>query len=300
MKDITGQRNGRLTAIRPLYKDKNGAWHWECKCDCGKTTVVSIGNFKPNRTKSCGCIITEHALKMVKQINTSRLGFIKKVDSLVGQVFGDLTVVDLTEVSTNYSQWECRCICGNTIIASRTDLKRGKKTSCGCKDIKNEYEFTSDTCIGYTSDNKPFLVDIDKFDLICNYYWYIDDNGYVRNCNGVKLHRLVTNASSGMDVDHKHGEWSRFDNRSSNLRECSKAENSRNRPPHKNNKLGVKGVSQQGKNKYRVEIQFNHQRIKIGVFNTLKEAADAYDAKAKELFGEYAWLNNYNEKENDL
>ena len=30
----------------------------------------------------------------------------------------------------------------------------------------NEYEFTSDTCIGYTSKGEIFLVDIEMLDLI--------------------------------------------------------------------------------------------------------------------------------------
>lgn len=296
MKDITGQRNGRLTAIKPLYKDKNNAWHWECKCDCGNTSVVCIGNFKPNRTKSCGCSLSESAKKRANDINCNRVNYIKKVDSLVGQVFGQLKVLDIPEVSENFNYYECECACGNHIVVNRKELTSGKKLSCGCEIIKNEYEFTVDTCIGYTLDNHIFLVDIDKFDIIKNYLWSISAEGYVINhANKIKLHRLVTNCPNDKDVDHAHGKESRFDNRSCNLRPCTEAENSRNRPPHKNNKLGVKGVSQIGENRYRVEIQFQHERIRIGIFNTLKEAADAYDAKAKELFGEYAWLNNYKE-----
>lgn len=102
MKDITGQRSGRLTAIKPLYKDKNNAWHWECKCDCGNTSVVCIGNFKPNKTKSCGCSLSESAKKRANDINCNRVNYIKKVDSLVGQVFGQLKVLDIPEVSENF------------------------------------------------------------------------------------------------------------------------------------------------------------------------------------------------------
>ena len=36
---------------------------------------------------------------------------------------------------------------------------------------------------------------------------------------------------------------------------------------------------------------------KAYVAGNWKEAADAYDRKAKELFGEYAWLNNYEGEE---
>ena len=298
MKDITGQRNGRLVAVKPLYKDKHGAWHWECKCDCGNTSVVCIGNFKPNKIRSCGCLISENAQKQIKNIQKLRTNYVKKVDSLVGQSFGCLKVIDLPETSESFNYYECECVCGKHIIVNRKDLINGKKTSCGCQIVKNEYDFTSDTCIGYTLDNQIFLVDIDKFDYIKNYLWSIDSEGYVVcHANKIKLHRLVMGFPDGKDIDHVHGKESRFDNRSCNLRPCTEAENARNRPPHKNNKLGVKGVSQIGESKYRVEIQFQHERIQIGVFDTLKKAADAYDKKAKELFGEYAWLNNYEDKE---
>lgn len=300
MKDITGQRNGKLTAIKPLYQDKNKAWHWKCKCDCGNTSIVSIGNFKPNRTKSCGCSISENAKKRLNDINNNRANYIKNIDSLVGKTFGYLKVIDLPEVSESFKFYECECICGKHIVVSRKNLISGKKTSCGCQVIKNEYEFTVDTCIGHTLDNHIFLVDIDKFDLIKNYLWSISLEGYVVNhANDIKLHRLVTNCSDSKEVDHIHGKDSRFDNRSCNLRLCSEAENARNRPPHKNNKLGVKGVSQISNNNYHAEIQYNHERIDIGKFHTLKEAADAYDAKAKELFGEFAWLNNYKENKGE-
>ena len=35
----------------------------------------------------------------------------------------------------------------------------------------------------------------------------------------------------------------------------------------------------------------------LGLYKTIKEAADAYDLKAKELFGKFAYLNNYLESE---
>jgi hypothetical protein len=33
----------------------------------------------------------------------------------------------------------------------------------------------------------------------------------------------------------------------------------------------------------------------LGSYHTIKEAADAYDSAAIKYFGEFAWLNNYNE-----
>jgi hypothetical protein len=52
--DITNQRFGLLTAIKPLtpiVKEER----WICKCDCGKYTEVRKSHLKSGNTKSCGC-----------------------------------------------------------------------------------------------------------------------------------------------------------------------------------------------------------------------------------------------------
>lgn len=55
--DLTGQRFGKLVAIRPTEKRSGSFVVWECKCDCGNTAYVSVGNLhKEDGTKSCGCI----------------------------------------------------------------------------------------------------------------------------------------------------------------------------------------------------------------------------------------------------
>lgn len=55
-KDISGQRFGKLVAIRPVSKrTKDERVHWECKCDCGRITVVNGNNLRSGTTRSCGC-----------------------------------------------------------------------------------------------------------------------------------------------------------------------------------------------------------------------------------------------------
>ena len=53
--DLTGQRFGKLVAIRPTEKRTGGHVVWECHCDCGQTTMVAADNLRKGRTKSCGC-----------------------------------------------------------------------------------------------------------------------------------------------------------------------------------------------------------------------------------------------------
>lgn len=62
IKDLTGQRYGRLVAIRCVgIKNKNALWL--CVCDCGNSTIVYANNLvkKTNATKSCGCLTKEAA-----------------------------------------------------------------------------------------------------------------------------------------------------------------------------------------------------------------------------------------------
>ena len=52
--DLTGQRFGKLTALRPA-ESIGGGTAWVCRCDCGRETVVRTDNLRYGRSKSCGC-----------------------------------------------------------------------------------------------------------------------------------------------------------------------------------------------------------------------------------------------------
>lgn len=52
--NITGQRFGRLVALRPIGKNTHGIPLWLCKCDCGKLHTITSSH--RNTTKSCGCV----------------------------------------------------------------------------------------------------------------------------------------------------------------------------------------------------------------------------------------------------
>jgi hypothetical protein len=54
-KDLTGQRFGRLTAIRRLDRKKGSCYLWLCRCDCGQEIVVRGQLLRKGSTRSCGC-----------------------------------------------------------------------------------------------------------------------------------------------------------------------------------------------------------------------------------------------------
>lgn len=51
--DLTGQKFGKLTVLKYAYTKKGYAC-WECKCDCGNTTITPSTDLKRGFTKTCG------------------------------------------------------------------------------------------------------------------------------------------------------------------------------------------------------------------------------------------------------
>ena len=93
---------------------------------------------------------------------------------------------------------------------------------------------------------------------------------------------------TGFEIDHINGDKS--DNRFCNLRLATCQANKANCGLSKSNRSGFKGVHAQG-SRWIASITHNRQLIHIGMFKTAKDAANAYDAKAVELFGEFALTN---------
>ena len=119
VKDLSGQRFGRLIALKPLEERKKGYVMWECKCDCGNTAIVSTKQLVTGGTLSCGCLRKERALEQTVDIT--------------GQRFGKLVALKPTEERRNrYVMWECLCDCGNTVSVRSSSLTSGNNVSCGC------------------------------------------------------------------------------------------------------------------------------------------------------------------------
>lgn len=76
VKDIRGNRYGRLTAIKYVGTDNRSVSVWECRCDCGKTLDVTAHSLKKGHTRSCGCLKKDKFLERITRhghaSNTSR------------------------------------------------------------------------------------------------------------------------------------------------------------------------------------------------------------------------------------
>lgn len=64
IRNLNGQRFGRLVAIGYADKNYRGQSQWLCKCDCGALVIISASNLRENGgTKSCGCLHRDRTIE---------------------------------------------------------------------------------------------------------------------------------------------------------------------------------------------------------------------------------------------
>lgn len=75
--NLTGQRFGKLTAIKPTDKRQNKSIVWICKCDCGNLHLASVNNLKGGYVSRCShCkIISKGEEKITKLLTDSNITF---------------------------------------------------------------------------------------------------------------------------------------------------------------------------------------------------------------------------------
>jgi hypothetical protein len=117
-----------------------------------------------------------------------------------------------------------------------------------------------------------------------------------RNVHGIKgkrrptslyLHRFLLNTPTGKEVDHENHDG--LDNRKDNLRFATKSQNQGNRTP-RHGKSGFRGVWP-NRNQWVAMIGSGSSRKYLGIFDSLKDAAKAYNEAAVRKFGHFAVLN---------
>ena len=100
------------------------------------------------------------------------------------------------------------------------------------------------------------------------------------------LHRIITNAPKGYEVDHI--DRNTLNNRRENLRICTRQENSRNKTKQRNNTSGYKGVSwDKAKKKWRAFISVDKKQIFLGRYDNIEEAIKARQQADIKYFKEF-------------
>lgn len=139
------------------------------------------------------------------------------------------------------------------------------------------------------------IVDAADLPLVAGYTWRREGNGYAQaggrgplgKQRQVRMHQLIID--SELQIDHRNG--NKLDNTRANLRPATPSQNQANRGPTKHSSR-FKGVSYRpAQNKWTAQIMFQRKLIYLGFYANEEDAARAYDAKAIELFGEFARTN---------
>lgn len=228
-----------------------------------------------------------------------------KVEKLIGERFGRWTTLSVVFSNKKY-HLKCRCDCGIERDVQLYRLISGRSRSCGCwnrdrhRKLWEPVKRDGKTLFIPLSQNKYAIIDSEDLSKIRRYKWCLGPNGHYA-CSRtykktVRMHRLIISNSEGM-VDHINGNT--LDNRRSNLRVCTPAENSRNRFYSKLNKTGYKGVFfDKNLKKFRSSIGMDYKHIYLGVSNSAENLSKLYENKAKELHGDFfCFSKKYNEME---
>ena len=150
----------------------------------------------------------------------------------------------------------------------------------------------------YTKTKQEIYVCDADYHLFKFMKWNIDSCGYARSYVHVKnrgtitilMHHLIMGKKPNLVVDHIN--QNKTDNRRCNLRFTTRSQNAIN----SNKKIGktskFKGVSWDTKRqKFVASLTINNKFKHLGFFENEVDAALARDKAAKDIFGEYAYLN---------
>ena len=147
--------------------------------------------------------------------------------------------------------------------------------------MKNKYKIVGDTLIIYNrKDNREVLFDVEDFDFVSKYTWYINTRyatTRIRNIDnkqtGMYAHRLIMSFPDNFYIDHING--NKLDNRKINLRLVTNSQN-------QHNQLNVRGYYKSSLNRWNASIYVNRKSIYLGSYNTEAGARAAYlEAKQK-------------------
>ena len=151
------------------------------------------------------------------------------------------------------------------------------------------------------TQGKFAIVDEKNYEMLSKHKWYANYNQgkwyaqrEIINEEGkritVRMHRAIMNCPDEKQIDHRNHNG--LDNRESNLRICTNTENQHNQQLRKGGSSKYKGVSwKKDIKKWTAHIKKDGVLINLGKFDDEIKAAEIYDIKAKELYGEFACFN---------
>jgi len=216
---------------------------------------------------------------------------------LTGRRFERLVVIRRTTMPpTTKSRsifWECRCDCGQTIVASQNRLSVGDNKSCGC--YKKDMNVDRGLIHGHQRIGKTTPTYRSWASMIqrcCNssskHYSAYGGRGITVCYRWLKFENFLQDMGerpSGTSIDRRTNDLG-YD--PSNCRWATPTQQILNR--RYRNRWGFKGITKVS-GRYVAQIGFRGKNTRLGIFSTPIEAARAYDAAALQLHGEDARIN---------
>ena len=151
---------------------------------------------------------------------------------------------------------------------------------------------------GRAAAGRVALVDDTQYERVAAYRWVAAERGRgyllrvtyaltTQTPSPVYMHHLITGWPRVEHQDHDGLNNQRF-----NLRPCNQTQNNANARLRFNNTSGFKGVSWDStRHAWRAYIVIHGRQRHLGRFAEAGDAALAYDLAARDLFGEFAWVN---------
>ena len=105
----------------------------------------------------------------------------------------------------------------------------------------------------------------------------------------ISMHRQILGLTDP-NIKGDHIDHDGLNNQEKNLRKATHAQNTQNQRPTRGCKfIGV--TFDKARNKWTAYIKSGNTTYRIGRFDKIEDAAHARDLKARELFGEFAYIN---------
>lgn len=173
-----GMKFGNWEVIEFHHKNKHRVPYFLCKCTvCGAVRPVRGGSLTRGESTACSK---------------------RCADSLLGQTFGEWTVIAIDK--SQPSKYVCRCSCGTTRSVFAGSLKQGTSRSCGClksKKAKKRFQKKAESHIG---EKYGWLTIKDCYVKNDNYYYVCDcDCGNSIHVLGKRLFAGITSSCGCMN-----------------------------------------------------------------------------------------------------
>lgn len=152
--------------------------------------------------------------------------------------------------------------------------------------------------------NNGFFTQVDDadYDWLNQWKWYAgksDTTYYAFRSEykegrviSIRMHRLILGIGGDSTKSGDHKDFNGLNNQRANLRLCTVSQNNCYRRSFVNSSSKYKGVSwDKVRAKWQAHIKKDKKLKRIGYYNIETDAALAYNQKARELHGEFAYLN---------